>query len=145
MKKILVLLGPNLNMIGVREKGIYGTETAESIDAQIRDYADKAGCACEIFQSNWEGALVDKIHEAKDVFDGAVINAGALTHYSYALRDAISCLRIPFVEVHMSNILCPGGIPAPFRDFAGMRRTDRGLRKNSYFFGYRRFKALTLK
>ena len=104
MKKILVLLGPNLNMIGVREKGIYGTETAESIDAQIRDYADKAGCACEIFQSNWEGALVDKIHEAKDVFDGAVINAGALTHYSYALRDAISCLRIPFVEVHMSNI-----------------------------------------
>ena len=68
MKKILVLLGPNLNMIGVREKGIYGTETAGSIDAQIRDYADKAGCACEIFQSNWEGALVDKIHEAKDVF-----------------------------------------------------------------------------
>ena len=104
MKKILVLLGPNLNMIGVREKGIYGTETAESINAQIRDYAEKAGCACEIFQSNWEGALVDKIHEAKDVFDGAVINAGALTHYSYALRDAISCLRIPFVEVHMSNI-----------------------------------------
>ena len=104
MKKILVLLGPNLNMIGVREKGIYGTETAESNDAQIRDNANKAGCACQIFQSNWEGALVDKIHEAKDVFDGAVINAGALTHYSYALRDAISCLRIPFVEVHMSNI-----------------------------------------
>ena len=135
-------LGPNLNMIGVREKGIYGTETAESIDAQIRDYADKAGCACEIFQSNWEGALVDKIHEAKDVFDGAVINAGALTHYSYALRDAISCLRIPFVEVHMSNIYAR----EEFRHHSVISPVCAGqiagFGKNSYFLAIDALKRL---
>lgn len=104
MKKILVLMGPNLNLVGVREKGIYGNETADSINLQIREYAQKHDFEVEIFQSNWEGALIDKIHEARNTFDGAVINAGALTHYSYALRDAIASVHIPFVEVHMSNI-----------------------------------------
>ena len=104
MKKILVLLGPNLNMVGVREKGVYGTETAQDISRQIIDFADKNGFEAEIFQSNHEGSLIDKIHLAKDNFDGVIINAGALTHYSYALRDAIACVDIPFVEVHMSNI-----------------------------------------
>ena len=104
MKKLLVLLGPNLNMVGIREKGIYGAETAQSINEQIKNYASDNGFEAEIFQSNHEGDLIDKIHCAKDNFDGAVINAGALTHYSYALRDAIACLDIPFVEVHMSNI-----------------------------------------
>lgn len=103
-KKILVLLGPNMNMIGVRDKGVYGDESAESIERQIREHAEKLGFDCDIFQSNHEGDLIDRIHAAKDVYDGAVINAGALTHYSYALRDAIACVRIPFVEVHMSNI-----------------------------------------
>ena len=103
-KKVLVLLGPNLNMVGVREKGVYGDETAESINLQIMEEAKKHNYECEIFQSNWEGALIDKIHGAKGVYDGVVISAGALTHYSYALRDAIACVRIPFVEVHMSNI-----------------------------------------
>lgn len=104
MKKILVLMGPNLNLVGVREKGIYGNETADSINLQIREYAQKHDFEVEIFQSNWEGALIDKIHESRNTFDGAVINAGALTHYSYALRDAIASVHIPFVEVHMSNI-----------------------------------------
>ncbi|MBR1731877.1 MAG: type II 3-dehydroquinate dehydratase [Ruminococcus sp.] len=104
MKKILVLLGPNLNMVGVREKGVYGTETAEDISKQIIDYASNNGFEAQVFQSNHEGNLIDKIHSAKDNFDGVVINAGALTHYSYALRDAIACVNIPFVEVHMSNI-----------------------------------------
>ena len=104
MKKVLVLLGPNLNMVGIREKGIYGAETAQSINEQIKVYAADNGFEAEIFQSNHEGDLIDKIHSAKDNFDGVVINAGALTHYSYALRDAIACLDIPFVEVHMSNI-----------------------------------------
>ena len=103
-KNILVLLGPNLNMIGVRDKGVYGDESEESIERQIREHAEKLGCGCDIFQSNHEGDLIDRVHAAKDVYDGAVINAGALTHYSYALRDAIACMRIPFVEVHMSNI-----------------------------------------
>ena len=91
-------------MIGVREKGVYGDETAESINRQITEYAAALGYDCDVFQSNHEGDLIDRIHAAKDVYNGAVINAGALTHYSYALRDAIACVRIPFVEVHMSNI-----------------------------------------
>ena len=104
MKKILVMLGPNLNMVGVREKGIYGEETAQSISEQIKSFADEQGFSVEIYQSNHEGDLIDKIHAARGIFDGVVINAGALTHYSYALRDAIACVKIPFVEVHMSNI-----------------------------------------
>lgn len=104
MKKILVILGPNLNMVGVREKGIYGEETAQSISEQIKVFANEQGFSVEIYQSNHEGDLIDKIHAARENFDGAVINAGALTHYSYALRDAIACVKIPFVEVHMSNI-----------------------------------------
>lgn len=104
MKKILVLLGPNLNMVGVREKGVYGTETAEDINNQILKYSSDNGFDAQVYQSNHEGNLIDKIHSAKDNFDGVIINAGALTHYSYALRDAIACVDIPFVEVHMSNI-----------------------------------------
>lgn len=104
MKKILVLLGPNLNMVGVREKGIYGTENSDSIELQIKEYAQNNGFSADVFHSNHEGDLIDKIHAAKDEYCGVVINAGALTHYSYALRDAIACLKIPFIEVHMSNI-----------------------------------------
>ena len=104
MKKVLVILGPNLNMVGVREKGVYGTETAESINQQILEKAKSLDFECDIFQSNHEGDLIDKIHSALGVYDGVVINAGALTHYSYALRDAKASVNIPFVEVHMSNI-----------------------------------------
>lgn len=104
MKKVLVILGPNLNMVGVREKGVYGTETAESINQQILEKAKSLDFECDIFQSNHEGDLIDKIHSALGVYGGVVINAGALTHYSYALRDAIASVNIPFVEVHMSNI-----------------------------------------
>ena len=104
MKNILILLGPNLNMVGIREKGVYGTESAESIAAYICDYGKKLGMQCSVFQSNWEGALIDKIHEARESFDGIVLNAGALTHYSYSLRDAIASINVPCVEVHMSNI-----------------------------------------
>ncbi len=104
MKRVLVILGPNLNMVGVREKGVYGDETAESINLQILEHAQKLGYSCEIFQSNHEGDIIDKIHACRGNYDGVVLNAGALTHYSYALHDAIACVRIPFVETHMSNI-----------------------------------------
>lgn len=104
MKKILVLLGPNLNLVGIREKGIYGTETAESINRDIISLASDDGFDCDIFQSNHEGDLIDKVHESREKYDGVIINAGALTHYSYALRDAIASVSVPFVEVHMSNI-----------------------------------------
>lgn len=103
-KKILVLLGPNLNMVGVREKGIYGTESAQSIEADLYAQAAARGLECVVFQSNYEGALVDQIQQAIDHYDGIILNAGALTHYSYAVRDAIAGVRVPCVEVHMSNI-----------------------------------------
>lgn len=103
-KKILVLLGPNLNMVGVREKGIYGTESAQSIEADLYAQAAARGLECVVFQSNYEGALVDQIQQAIDHYDGIILNAGALTHYSYAVRDAIAGVRVPCVEVHMSNV-----------------------------------------
>ncbi len=105
MKKILVMLGPNLNMVGTREKNIYGEENADTINQDIKSFAKNAGFECDIFQSNYEGDLIDKIHSTLGVYDGVVLNAGALTHYSYALRDAIaSVTAVPFIEVHMSNV-----------------------------------------
>ena len=105
MKKILVMLGPNLNMVGTREKNIYGEENADTINQDIKSFAKNAGFECDIFQSNHEGDLIDKIHSTLGVYDGVVLNAGALTHYSYALRDAIaSVIAVPFIEVHMSNV-----------------------------------------
>ena len=104
MKKILFILGPNLNMVGIRDRHVYGTETAESINEDVRKKAVELGFELEIFQSNHEGDIVDKIHSAYGNTDGIMINAGALTHYSYALRDAIEAVQIPTIETHMSNI-----------------------------------------
>lgn len=99
------MLGPNLNMVGTREKNIYGEENADTINQDIKSFAKNAGFQCDIFQSNHEGDLIDKIHSTLGVYDGVVLNAGALTHYSYALRDAIaSVTAVPFIEVHMSNV-----------------------------------------
>ncbi|HCA71796.1 MAG TPA: type II 3-dehydroquinate dehydratase [Ruminococcaceae bacterium] len=104
-KKILLLLGPNLDMVGVREQNVYGTETTESINHDVKRFAEKLGFTLDIYQSNHEGDLIDKIHSVRGAYDGCILNAGALTHYSYALRDAITCVHgIPFVETHMSNI-----------------------------------------
>ena len=100
--KILLLLGPNLNMVGVREKKVYGQQTAESIKEEVIAYGNSRGYEVDVFQSNHEGGLIDQIHAARG--RPAIINAGALTHYSYALRDAIPCAELPFIEVHMSNI-----------------------------------------
>ena len=105
MKKILIINGPNLNMVGVREPGVYGTETLESICERIRGFAEGLGLETDFIQSNHEGVILDKIHSAKGEYAGVVINAGAWTHYSVALRDAIAAVKpLPFVEVHMSNI-----------------------------------------
>lgn len=104
MKKILVIMGPNLNMLGARERDIYGEETYESLKLQIETKAETIGLECEVYQSNWEGAIIDKLHLAKGEFDGVIINAGALSHYSLSIRDAIVAVRLPCIEVHMSNI-----------------------------------------
>lgn len=104
VKKILVLNGPNLNLTGMREPGIYGSESYEAICDSVRVRARELGMEADCSQSNSEGGLIDRLHAAIGVYDGIVLNAGAYTHYSYALRDAISAIRLPVVEVHMSNI-----------------------------------------
>lgn len=104
MKKILVIHGPNLNLLGEREPGIYGDVSFENLNKMIMNKADELGIECEIFQSNHEGAIIDKLHEARKISDGVAINAGAYTHYSYAIRDAIAAIKIPCIEVHISNV-----------------------------------------
>jgi 3-dehydroquinate dehydratase-2 len=99
-----VINGPNLNLLGVREPGIYGSQNLQSIEDNIRKQATNLGVDISFYQSNHEGVMIDWIHEAMEKANGIIINPGALTHYSYALRDAISSVRIPTVEVHLSNI-----------------------------------------
>ena len=104
--KFLVINGVNLNLTGKREKSVYGTATLDEINAKIAAFCEKSGDNVEFYQSNIEGELVNKLHEAylSKRFDGIVFNAGAFTHYSYALRDAIAAIDVPVVEVHMSNV-----------------------------------------
>ena len=104
MKKISVLNGPNLNLLGIREKDVYGTVTLNKIQEQLQEIAKQAEVELSFFQSNHEGELIDRIHAAYMVEDAILINPGALTHYSFALRDAISGVNLPTVEVHLSNI-----------------------------------------
>ena len=104
MKKFLMLHGVNHNMFGKREPKYYGTVTLAEIDGKLSELARELGVAIESFQTNHEGALVERIHQAfADKVDGVVINAGAWTHYSYGLRDALAILTVPIVEIHMSN------------------------------------------
>ena len=103
--KILVLNGPNLNFLGIREKGIYGKEDYAFLVSMLEEKAGKEGHETEAIQSNLEGALIDKLQEAyHSGVEGIIINPGAFTHYSYALRDALASLEIPKIEVHISNV-----------------------------------------
>lgn len=106
MKKgrILIINGPNLNMLGIREPEVYGSRTLADINADIKAYSEGMKLECDFFQSNCEGEIITKIHSVLTDYDGCIINAGAYSHYSYAIRDAISSVNKPFIEVHMSNI-----------------------------------------
>ncbi|MEW6540201.1 MAG: type II 3-dehydroquinate dehydratase [Bacillota bacterium] len=102
--RILVLHGPNLNLLGRRETGIYGTKTLADIDAQLRQLASELGVGLECVQSNSEAALIERLHSAPASADAVVLNPAAFTHYSIALRDAVAACGLPVVEVHLSNI-----------------------------------------
>ncbi len=104
MSKVLVIHGPNLNLLGTREEDIYGTATLDDINGQLKTLADNAGVEIEFFQSNHEGEIVDKIGAAKENFSAILINPAAYTHTSVAIRDAIAAVQIPTIEVHLSNV-----------------------------------------
>lgn len=104
MRTIWVINGPNLNLLGLREPGVYGSQSLASIEEGLLEKAEALGVSVIFYQSNHEGDIIDRIHAALGHADGIVLNPGALTHYSYAVRDAISSVKIPTVEVHLSNI-----------------------------------------
>ncbi|MBO8163159.1 MAG: type II 3-dehydroquinate dehydratase [Brevibacillus sp.] len=104
MFSLLVLNGPNLNLLGTREPEVYGYETLDDIVTHLSKVAEEVGSTITHRQSNHEGELIDAIHAARGVHDGIIINPGAFTHYCYALRDAITAVNLPTIEVHLSNV-----------------------------------------
>lgn len=137
--KFLFINGVNLNMTGVREKGVYGTQTLDEINLEIA--AHFKGDSCEFFQSNIEGEICTQIQNAwEEGFDGIILNAGAFTHYSYAIRDAIASVSVPVVEVHMSNVHSR----EEFRHKSVLSEVCRGVicgfGKNSYILAAESFK-----
>lgn len=103
-RHILVLHGPNLNLLGTREPHIYGSQTLADIDRALHEHANVHGATLQTFQSNYEGALIDTLQAEMQHATGVIINAGALTHYAYALRDALAAMPVPVIEVHISNV-----------------------------------------
>ncbi len=103
-KRIIIINGPNLNLLGTREKDVYGTATLSEIASAITDEAQLLGMDADFVQSNHEGEIIDKIHETRGKYDIIIINPAAYTHYSLAIRDAIKAVELPCIEVHMSNI-----------------------------------------
>ena len=138
MKTFLMLHGINHDMFGKREPKYYGTFTLADIDGRLRDLAAELGVRIESFQTNHEGAMVERIHRAfEDKVDGVIINAGAWTHYSYGLRDALAILTVPIVEIHMSNVHAR----EPFRHVSVFAEVVRGqicgFGIDSYLLGLR--------
>jgi 3-dehydroquinate dehydratase-2 len=102
--RVLVIHGPNLNLLGEREPEVYGTQTLADIDASLAALARELGVDVQCVQHNSEGAIIDELHASRSTYDAVIINPGAYTHYSYAIADAVSAIRIPVVEAHLSNI-----------------------------------------
>ena len=135
--KLLVLHGPNLNLFGRREPHIYGTTTLAEIDAKLRSLAAELGAELECFQSNHEGALIDKLHERIDTVQGALVNPAGLTQHGVPLHDAIKAMPFPVLEVHMSNIAAREPWRAHSIISPAVRGTIQGLGWRSYTAGLR--------
>lgn len=131
--RYLILHGPNLNLLGIREPGIYGQLTLEEINTRLRTWATEQKVEINIIQSNHEGVLVDAIHHAAGRADGIVINAGAYTHTSIAIRDALSAVKLPAVEVHLSNVYAR----EEFRHHSYLSAVCKGVICGLGWIGYR--------
>lgn len=137
--KFLIINGVNLNMTGMREKGVYGTQTLDEINAEIA--ARFKDDVCEFFQSNLEGEICSQLHAAGDEgFDGIVLNAGAFTHYSYAIHDAIASIDVPVIEVHMSNVHAREEFRRRSVLSSVCKGVIAGFGKNSYILALESFK-----
>lgn len=133
MKPVLILNGPNLNLLGLREPQIYGSQTLAGLEAELRIEAAALGVELEFFQSNHEGALIDRLHEARGRARGAILNPGGLTHTSVSLRDAVAAMDFPTIEVHLSNTFAR----EPFRRQDRIAPACRGLIVGLGTAGYR--------
>jgi len=138
---IFIINGPNLNLLGLREPDVYGKETYADLLARIRDHAQKRGCVVDIRQTNHEGVIIDWIQENWSKFDGIILNAGALTHYSYAIRDCVKAVPIPVIEVHLSDI----SAREPFRKFSVLEDVCAAQIKGKGWAGYLEAIDLLLK
>ena len=142
MIRVLVIHGPNLDLLGVREPAVYGTLTLAEIDRRIKALARELGIRVEVVQTNHEGTIVDRLHAARGRYGAIVLNAGALTHASYALRDAIASIPVPVIEVHLSNVHAR----EPFRSTSVIAPVVKGqivgLGVHSYLLGLRAALAL---
>ncbi len=136
-KRVLVLHGPNLNLLGTREPDVYGSTTLDDIARELDDLASDLGATVECRQSNQEGQLIDWLHDARDSFDGVVINPGGLTHTSVSLRDGIAAAGLPTVEVHISNTAARESFRHQSVTAAVCIGSVIGFGKNSYALGLR--------
>lgn len=137
MAKVLVVYGPNLNLLGEREPQVYGRDTMDEINSRLRELASQEDVEVEFFQSNSEGGIIDRLQAARKTVAAIVLNAGALSHYSYALRDTIAAIKIPVIEVHMTNVLARGEFRSTLVLAPACKGMVFGFGANSFVLGLR--------